>query len=128
MKLIIAGCRNVSWDYFFTLRKESIQYIVDCATKSGDWGIIIVSGEATGIDTLGKSFAYENGFHVESFPANWNKYGKRAGFIRNKQMGDYATHLIAFWDGKSRGTKNMIDYMKSLNKPVKVILLKEEEI
>lgn len=46
-------------------------------------------------------------------PALWNEYGKRAGMLRNHEMGDIATHLVAFWDKKSRGTKDMIDYARA---------------
>ena len=46
---------------------------------------------------------------VAYFPADWDKYGKAAGFIRNEQMAQNADALVVFWDGKSRGTKNMIE-------------------
>lgn len=71
-----------------------------------------------GADTLGERFAKENGYPIKYFPADWNKYGKAAGVIRNEEMAKYAAEyededdegiLVAFWDGKSRGTKNMID-------------------
>lgn len=81
----------------------------------------IVSGEARGADTLGLTYAYDNDIKVKGFPADWQKYGSAAGFIRNHQMGDYADELIAFWDGASPGTKDMIDYMNKLGKKVTVI-------
>ena len=52
------------------------------------------------------------------FPADWDKYGKRAGYLRNVQMAEYADALLAFWDGESRGTKNMID--EALSRGLKV--------
>ncbi|WP_197026348.1 hypothetical protein [Polaribacter sp. Hel_I_88] len=56
------------------------------------------------------------------FPAEWNKFGKAAGPVRNKEMAIYADALIAFWDGKSRGTKNMIQLAKQNGLLLKVIL------
>ena len=49
---------------------------------------------------------------MTKFPADWNRFGRTAGPKRNKQMANYANTLVAFWDGKSRGTKNMIDLAK----------------
>ena len=67
----------------------------------------IVSGGATGIDSLGEKYAKKNNIPVQLFPADWRK-GKWAGMERNKQMAQYANFLIAVWDGKSPGTLNMI--------------------
>lgn len=85
-------------------------------------GIEIVCGMAKGADALGERYAKERGYSIQYFPADWKLYGKQAGYIRNKQMGDYADALIAFWDGHSHGTKHMIDYMGSLRKPIRVNL------
>lgn len=80
--------------------------------------IKIVSGKARGADTLGERFGNKCGFEIKEFPANWDKYGKSAGFIRNEEMAKFASSddsygvLIAFWDGKSKGTMNMIDHAK----------------
>jgi hypothetical protein len=84
-------------------------------------GSVIVSGGATGADSLGERFANENGYDIVRFPAEWDKYGKRAGYLRNKQMAEYGTCLLAFWDGKSRGTKMMINLAKEQGIPVKVV-------
>lgn len=81
----------------------------------------IVCGEAKGADTLGRNWAIGNNIKITSFPANWERDGNRAGMIRNHEMGDYADRLIAFWNGTSPGTKDMIDYMKKLKKEVIVI-------
>ena len=67
----------------------------------------------------------EQKLHPELFPADWDKHGRAAGPIRNKQMADYADVLIAVWDGKSRGTKNMIDEMNKLMKPVYIVWIGE---
>lgn len=71
--------------------------------------IIIVSGHATGADALGEKYAQEKGHTLETYPADWKRHGRAAGPIRNAQMASIADALIAFWDGKSRGTKSMID-------------------
>ena len=76
----------------------------------------IVSGAARGADILGERYGIEHNIPIKRFPADWGKYGKGAGFIRNEQMGNYADYLIAFWDGKSRGTFHMIEYMKKMRK------------
>ena len=51
----------------------------------------------------------EKGYKIKEFPAKWGQYGKRAGYLRNEEMANYATHCICFWDGESKGTKHMID-------------------
>ena len=79
--------------------------------------IEIVSGCARGVDSVAAEIARDLGYAVKEFPADWETYGKAAGHIRNKQMADYVSEddfnyhgrLVAFWDGKSSGTKNMID-------------------
>ncbi len=79
--------------------------------------IRLVSGHARGADTLAERYAAENGIQIQVFPAEWNKYGKAAGPIRNKAMLEYAQEEIpvvaAFWDGKSRGTGNMLKQAKA---------------
>ena len=127
MKVIIAGSRNIV-DY--EIIKKSIEESKFDLTE-------VVSGGARGVDTLGEKYAKENDLLVKIFKAEWdnlvdvpkykikkNKYGKlynvTAGFERNEKMGDYADALIAVWDGKSNGTKAMIEYMKKKNKKVYV--------
>lgn len=87
----------------------------------------IVSGNARGVDTIAESIAATKGYPVKLFSADWDKYGKPAGAIRNKQMADYADALIAVWDGQSRGTKNMIETMNKANKPVLLYLVNAEK-
>lgn len=81
----------------------------------------LVLGGAKGADFYGEMFAKEYNVHHDISHANWDKHGLSAGYIRNADMGNYADELIAFWDGESRGTKHMIDYMKNLGKPVTII-------
>ena len=101
MKIIIAGGRNFN-DYN-KLRESCDNILVN------QKDVEIVSGTAAGADTLGERYAQEKGYEVKKFPAQWDLYGKSAGYKRNQQMAEYADGLIAFWDGKSRGTKHMID-------------------
>ena len=102
-KVIIAGCRDFA-DY--ELLKEKCDFYLQ--NKKPEI-IVIVSGHASGADTLGERYAQERGYETEIYPADWKTNGRAAGPIRNAQMATVADALIAFWDGKSRGTKNMID-------------------
>ena len=102
-KIIVAGSRSFN-DYGF-MCKRLREYLT--VNNDGDWTII--SGHAKGADSLGETFAKEHGLKLEIFHADWNKYGKSAGYIRNEKMAKNADTLIAFWDGKSKGTKHMID-------------------
>lgn len=70
---------------------------------------------AKGVDTLGEQWANINSVAVKRFPADWNKYGRGAGPVRNRQMSEYGDALIAIWDGKSRGTENMIEEARKRN-------------
>lgn len=86
----------------------------------------IISGHASGADTLGERFAKAYKYPLKLFPAEWDKYGKAAGPIRNEQMAKYAAEadrgmLIAFPIGESRGTKNMIKLAKQYGLEVNVI-------
>lgn len=108
MKVIIAGGRD------FT--DKDLLYTSLDAFHKGTPITEIVCGGAKGADSLGKLWALSRNIKVVDMPADWERYGKSAGFIRNKQMGDYADYLIAFWNGVSPGTKHMIEYMKSIEK------------
>lgn len=110
-KVIIAGSRTIS-DY------ELVEKIV----LESDFVISeIVSGKAPGVDTLGERYAYEYVIPVKQFPADWVRHGKKAGPIRNEDMANYADAAILIWDGKSPGTKNMLEHMKRLKKPYKMV-------
>ena len=69
---------------------------------------------------MGEFGALHHDSPVKKFPADWGGLGKRAGYLRNEQMADYADALIAVWDGKSKGTKHMIDSAASKGLIVKV--------
>jgi len=114
MRLIIAGGRHFM-DY--NLMKTKLDIIL----SSVDEDIQIVSGMANGADTLGLRYASENKLFVKEFYAEWGKHGKKAGPIRNKEMAEYSTHCICFWDGVSRGTENMISLSKEYGLNLRVI-------
>lgn len=122
MRLIIAGTRTFT-DYPFLVKAvdhaipllfQKLLYLLPT--------IEVVSGKARGVDTLGELLAASRGWLVHAFPANWEKYGARAGNKRNKEMGKFADALVAVWNGKSPGTKNMIERMNLLGKPSRVYM------
>lgn len=115
-RVIIAGTRTFT-DY--TLLQRECNHLL--SEKQRTHNIIVVSGTARGADTLGERYARERGFQLRRFPADWDKDGKKAGMLRNYRMADNADALIAFWDGTSRGTANMIDIARKKNLPVRVI-------
>ena len=84
--------------------------------------IEVVSGTAKGADQLGEKYAKERGYALKQFPADWNRFGLSAGYKRNEDMAIYADALIAFWDGKSKGTKHMIELARKHKIMIKVIL------
>ena len=90
-----------------------------------------ISGTAKGADILGEQFAYTYEYEVKRFVPDWNSYGKSAGYRRNAEMAKYASEaygvLFAFWDGKSKGTKNMIDLAKRYDLEVHVVNYKENK-
>lgn len=81
----------------------------------------IVSGTARGADSMGEKFAKSTGCNIRRMPAEWDKYGRSAGYIRNAEMADYADACIVFWDGVSPGTKHMIDLAEKKDIECKVI-------
>lgn len=104
--VIIAGGRDFE-DYEYMCEKLNDLFYNSTYFKMGD--VKIISGMAKGADTLAIRYADEHKLTKILFPANWKLYPRAAGFLRNEDMLSIATHLIAFWDGKSSGTKHMID-------------------
>lgn len=114
MKIIVAGSRTFN---NYELLKSSLDKII-----GEEKDITIVSGTARGADTLGEQYAKEKGFMIDRYPAEWDKYGKSAGYIRNKTMAQNADACVLFWDGLSKGTKHMHDL--SLEHELKTFLIK----
>lgn len=117
MRVIIAGSRSFS-DY--DLLSDKCDNLLGRLNTNA---IEIVSGGCQGPDSLGEAYAEEKGYKITRFPANWKEHGKSAGPIRNREMAEYSDALIAFWDGVSRGTKNMIKEAKKRNLSVRIINL-----
>lgn len=115
MKVIIAGSRTV---------KDG--NLVAEAIKESKFKIsTVLCGGARGADMLGKSWAEGKNIPVDDYPANWTKYGNAAGILRNIVMANNAEALIAIWDGKSSGTRHMIDEAKKRNLKVYVKMIEE---
>lgn len=114
-KVIIAGSRNFE-DY--ALMSEKLNDLFVHSSEFNGSVIKIISGMAKGADTLAIRYADEHKMTKVLFPANWKSYLRIAGFLRNRDMLNIATHLIAFWDGKSSGTKDMIDIAQEKGIPV----------
>ena len=107
IKIIVAGGRNYNDYEFLKLKLNEV-----LANLPEDDEIEITSGGATGADQMGERFADEYGLKLKVFPADWNKHGRAAGPIRNRNMAEYADCLVAFEGG--RGTQNMIKTAKEL--------------
>ena len=115
LRLIVAGSRKWPWrQYLF----DAISFY----TKNyGRSKIEIVEGEAKGPDLWGREWAEEHGVAFKPFPADWDESPRGAGFIRNAKMAEYGNALLAFWDGTSPGTRDMID--KARNAGLRVIVI-----
>lgn len=109
MKIAVIGSRSI-------LTADLDTYISD--------GDEIVSGGAVGIDSCAAEYAEKNGISLKVFIPEYDKYGRGAPIVRNKQIVDYADKILAFWDGKSRGTLSVIKYAEKVGKPCEIILCK----
>ena len=115
-RVVIAGCRDYN---NYDEAKRYIDFYLSETRKQNQ--IIIISGMANGADKIGEMYAKENVFKVERYPAEWGKYGKSAGPIRNRQMAEACDFVICFWNGDSPGTRSMIELAKKYDKPIKII-------
>lgn len=110
-RVIVCGSRT--WEDVGAIRARLL--LLDPRTT-------IVVGGAPGADKLAEQAAYELGFLVEIHEAQWNTYGRRAGYVRNSEMAAAGASLvIAFWDGHSKGTANMLDQAAFYGIPYEVI-------
>lgn len=81
----------------------------------------IVSGGARGADAMAESYAKAHGFPCTVYPADWEKHGRKAGFLRNRQIVDHADMVLALWDGESKGTGMTIDLAKRKGVPLVIV-------
>ena len=121
MRVLVVGSRSFS-DY------ELLKATLDKLLPHTD--IEVVSGGAKGADSLAERYAKEKGYILKIFPADWNKYGKRAGYIRNAEMHEYISKsderiCIAFWDGESKGTQHNFDLAKRYGNHLEIVNYKE---
>jgi hypothetical protein len=116
-KVIVAGGR-----YFnnYKLLKYELDFLLSEKVKQG-YKIIIISGHANGADKLGEKYAIEKGYEVIYKAADWDQFGKAAGYRRNVEMSEIADACVAFWDGESKGTKHMIDISKSKKLALRIV-------
>lgn len=117
-RIVVAGCRDYD---NYEEAKEFIDFcIFDIAQNNT---VIFVSGTCRGADMLGEKYADEHGFEIERYPAQWDLYGRAAGPLRNRKMAEASDLVICFWDGKSRGTRSMIEFAEKIGKTVKVKMI-----
>ena len=101
MKVIIAGGRDLKdYEWFSNKVSEFFDKFLEPYE--------IIEGGAKGADSMAGEYAEEKGIPLQVIYADWKSKGRSAGPIRNEQMAKKGTHLLAFWDGKSRGTGHMI--------------------
>lgn len=115
VKLAIIGSRSFDDDVLFY---EQLKLF---CKKYNEQPTVIISGGAKGADTLAENYAKEHGVEVIVFKPDYKRYGRGAAFVRNRLIVDNADRVLAFWNGKSTGTKYTIDYAKKQNKSVDII-------
>ncbi len=123
-RVIVAGGRDFN-DYEY-MRSKLNELIIENITFGVH--VKIISGMANGADTLAVRYADEMEFTKILFPANWKRFPRIAGFLRNEDMLSIATHLVAFWDGESHGTKHMIEIARRNGIPVWVFDYKKKAL
>ena len=117
-KIVVAGSRG------FNNYETAKEFIITCLEKENlTEPISFLSGGCRGSDLLGDRYAKEYGYPVEVYPAEWNRYGRGAGPIRNERMAEEADIIICFWDGNSKGTGTLLEYARRYNKTVYLKLI-----
>lgn len=106
MDIVIFGSRD--FNNYRLMQHICRERIATLRTTTRNPALNIISGMARGADKLAVTFAKHEGYAVIEMPADWEYYGKQAGYIRNTAMATEADHAIGFWDGESRGTAHMI--------------------
>lgn len=115
---LIVGSRGYTYYASFKAKCDAL--------LAGKTDIEIVSGGCSGTDALAERYAHSNGYPLQIFPADWSRYGKRAGYVRNREMHAYISTfpergVIAFWDGHSKGTAQSFALAKEFDNPIRII-------
>jgi YspA, cpYpsA-related SLOG family len=113
MKTIVAGSRGI-------IDEAEIYRLLDGMNANGEITEVVSGHCPSSPDIVAEKWARSRNIPVKIFLAEWKKFGKAAGPIRNGGMAEYADALIAFWDGKSNGTGDMIEKMNRLRKIVAI--------
>lgn len=125
-KVLVCGSRSITdapWVYS-QIEKYTQELIRSNPTNLNN--PVLIEGEARGVDTIAKNYALEHNWSIEPYPAEWDKYGKSAGYIRNDTMVKEADFVIVLWDGQSRGTKHDIDLCRRYNRPYVLVIYKRK--
>lgn len=125
--LLVAGSRGFN---NYPMLKEKLDYLLQ---NQSDKEIHIVSGGAKGADTLAEWYAKERGYQMHVFPADWNRFGKSAGYRRNEQMHQFISQFpkrgcVCFWDGSSKGTQHNFDLCKTYGTPLRKIMFQPNSL
>lgn len=111
--IIIAGSREFT---NYNILEQKLNFLLQNTTDD----ITIISGTASGADKLGERYAKNHNYNIIKKPANWKKYGKRAGYVRNVEMAKIATHCVVFRVNLSKGSTHMINIAKQKNLVLRV--------
>ena len=127
MQMIIAGSRGLNDralldEYVWDAHNMFVDEITEQFGGIPYWasGLTVIEGGAKGIDRLAREWANRHQLPCRTYPADWKRYGKSAGYKRNEVMAQNAQALLAFWDGKSRGTQHMINIAMENWLPIRI--------
>ena len=112
MKIAVIGSRGIT-----------VTNLSDYVTGATE----IASGGAAGVDTCAAEYAEKKRLKLTVFLPEYERYGRGAPIVRNKKIVDYADSVVAFWDGKSKGTFSVVKYAEKTGKPCKIVICKSEE-
>lgn len=126
-KVIVAGGRDFKDKKLLTSRLNKYTFlfedvvVITGAQKSREWDPAKGRWFYFGADYLAEEWAHSKRYLVMRFHPDWDKHGKKAGPIRNREMAAFGDYLVAFWDGKSKGTANMIEEARKANLKIKIV-------
>ena len=116
IKLAVIGSRTFTDEKHYEILKKTLDEI-----HTSNKIVEIVSGSAIGADSLARRYSLENHIPLVEYKPKWDEYGKSAGFMRNTDIINHCDKVVAFWDGKSHGTKDSIEKAKKYNKPIFIV-------